>query len=270
LLAGRELGIPVSGTVAHSFIETFRTESEAFRAYASAAPGPLTLLVDTYDPLLGVASAVRVAKEMAARGRPLAALRIDSGDLDTLSRRARSMLDEADLPGVRIVASGGLDEYRIARLTRAGAPIDAYGVGTRVGMSADAPVLDMVYKIVEYEGRPCLKLSEGKATLVGPKQIWRRRDADGRFVEDVLAARDEPTPGAPWEPLLEPVVRRGVASPGPPLPEIRAFHRREMEALPPALRNTEGGAAYPVRRSPVLVERQRVAIDDLRRQEGLA
>jgi nicotinate phosphoribosyltransferase len=247
VLAGRELGIPVSGTVAHSFIEACPSESEAFRAYASTASGPITLLVDTYDTVTGVAHAIGVAKEMASRGVRIAALRLDSGDLDALSRRARAMLDEADLAGVRIFASGGLDEYELARLTRARAPIDGYGVGTRIGMSADAPVLDLAYKIVQYDGRPCLKLSEEKATLVGPKQVWRRRAADGRFAEDLVAARDEPSPGAHWEPLLEPIVCDGRPVRTPSLEQLRARHREEMAAIPPALLEVEGGAQYMVR-----------------------
>lgn len=273
LLAGARLGIPVSGTVAHSFIEIFPRELDAFRAWARTYPGPATLLVDTYDTLQGVARAVEIAGEMAAEGRTVAAVRLDSGDLLELSREARRMLDEAGLRAVRIVASGGLDERAIAALTSAGAPIDGFGVGTRLGMAADAPVLDMVYKIVEHAGAPCLKLSEGKETLVGPKQVWRRRGPDGRYLGDRIAARDEPAPGVGWEPLLEPIIAGGRALPLPPLAELRAGHRAEMEALPPALLELDAAPSYPVERSPVLAERQRAATlqrTEARRREGLA
>ena len=270
MLAGRELGIPTSGTVAHSFIEAFPDETEAFRALASTATGPVTLLVDTYDTVAGVAHAIGVAKEMSVRGVRVTSVRLDSGDLEALSRRARAMLDEAGLRAVRIFASGGLDEYALARLSRAGAPIDGYGVGTRVGMSADAPVLDLAYKIVEYEGRGCLKLSEGKATLVGPKQVWRRHAADGRFAEDLVASRDEPSPGSAWEPLLEPVVREGRATGLPALDALRKRHREEMAAMPPELLDVERNASYPVVHSQTLLERQRSAVEAVRRREELA
>jgi nicotinate phosphoribosyltransferase len=269
VLAGRELGIALSGTVAHSFVEALPSETEAFRALASTATGPVTLLVDTYDTIVGVKHAIVVAKEMAARGIRVASVRLDSGDLETLSRRARAMLDEAGLNEVRIFASGGLDEYELAKLNAAGAPIDGYGVGTRVGMSADAPVLDLAYKIVEYDGRPCLKLSEGKATLVGPKQVWRRRGPDSCFAEDIVAARDEPTPGPGWEPLLEQVVCGGRPEGLPTLEELRAKHRDEMAALPPALLDIEDEATYPVRLSATLTQRQRRAVDEVRQREGL-
>jgi nicotinate phosphoribosyltransferase len=269
LLAGKRLGMPVSGTVAHSFIEIFPSELEAFRAFAAAYPGPVTLLVDTYDTTRGVARAVQVAHELSARGRRVAAVRLDSGDLATLSRETRRALDDAGLDDVRIVASGGLDEFALADLTRAGAPIDAYGVGTRLGMSADSPVLDMAYKIVAYDGRPCLKLSEGKETLVGPKQVWRRRGPGGRFAGDRIAAADEPSPGEGWEPLLEPVMRAGEPLPLPSLAELRSLHRAEIEALPPELLDVGQKALYPVERSPVLAGRQRAAVAEVRRREGL-
>lgn len=264
VLAGRELGIPVSGTVAHSFVELFPSELEAFRRLASATRGGVTLLVDTYDTLDGVRKAVQVAHE-----RPVDAIRLDSGDLAELSRRARCMLDEAGLSQVRIFASGGLDEYELRRLESAGAPIDGYGIGTRLGMSSDAPVLDMAYKIVAYDGRPCLKLSEGKATLVGPKQVWRRRAEDGRFAEELVAARDEPAPGPAWEPLLHRVVSGGRAAPAPALRDVRLRHEREMHSLHPDVVDLDArDGVHPVRLSPLLEERQRRAVDETRRREA--
>jgi nicotinate phosphoribosyltransferase len=270
VLAGRFLGIPVSGTVAHSLIELFPSELEAFRRYASTVRGGVTLLVDTYDTLVGVRRAIEVAKELDPGSAHLHAVRLDSGDLADLAVRARRMLDEAGLSGVRIVASGGLDEYELQRLESAGAPIDAYGVGTRLGMSADAPVMDMAYKIVSYAGRPCLKLSEGKATLIGPKQVWRRRANDGRFVEDLVAARDEPAPGPDWEPMLEPVVSRGRPVRAPPLREMRLRHEQEMRSLPRELLGLDTRELpYPVRMSTLLEHRQRRAVDEVRQREGL-
>jgi nicotinate phosphoribosyltransferase len=270
VLAGRELGIPVSGTVAHSLIELFPSELEAFRQYSADAHGGITLLVDTYDTLGGVRRAIQVARELGRGGRAVEAIRLDSGDLLDLARRSRAMLDEADLHGVRIVASGGLDEYELARLERGGAPIDGYGIGTRLGMSADAPVLDLAYKIVEYDGRPSLKLSEGKATVVGPKQVWRRLRMDGQMVEDVLSARDEPAPGPDWAPLLEPVMSGGRAARLPTLRELRAGHEREVRALPPDLRSLQAPARpYPVRISAELTARQQRAVAEARRREGI-
>jgi nicotinate phosphoribosyltransferase len=269
VLAGAELGIPLSGTVAHSFIEAFPSELEALRRQAETSTGGVTLLVDTYDSLRGVEHAIAVAAELARTGRRLDAVRLDSGDLADLSRRARRLLDDAHLHGVRIVASGGLDEYALASLVRSGAPIDGYGVGTRLGMSADAPVLDMAYKLVEYGGRPTLKLSEGKATLVGAKQAWRRRSGEGRFLEDRLASRDEPTPGPGWEPLLEPVMLRGEPAPPPALALVRERHRREMQAMPPELLTLEHALPYPVSLSDALIERQQCATRAVREREGL-
>lgn len=269
VLAGRELDVPMGGTMAHSLVEIFPSELDAFRGYAAAARDGITLLVDTYDTLAGVRRAVAVARELAARGRRLAAIRLDSGDLIELSRRARRLLDDAGLRDVRIVASGGLDEYELARLERARAPIDGYGIGTRLGMSADAPVVDMAYKIVAYAGRACLKLSEGKATLVGPKQVWRRRDEQGRLIEDILAARDEPAPGPEWEPLLEQVVGGGRAGPLPNLRELRDRNDREIRSLPRDLLGPEPPERpYPVRISAELAERHMRAVAEVKRREG--
>jgi nicotinate phosphoribosyltransferase len=269
VLAGRELGIPLSGTVAHSLVETFPTELEAFRACAATSTGGLTLLVDTYDTLTGVADAIRVAHELRRSGQQVDAVRLDSGDLVDLARRTRRLIDDAGLAGVRILARGGLDEYELARLEGAGAPIDGYGIGTRLGMSADAPVLDMAYKLVAYGDRPSLKLSAGKATVVGPKQVWRRREGRGLLVEDVLAARDEPPPGREWEPLLERVVHRGRPESRPTLSEGRRRHAEEMRSMPRELLSLHPTCSVPVRTSAVLEERQRRAVAEVKRREGL-
>src|SRR3990170_9130694 len=158
--AGRRFGLPVAGTMAHSYIESFPTEKDAFVAFATDFPTRTTFLVDTYDTLNGVRTAIEVIRELGLADH--LGIRLDSGDLGQLARQSRRVLDEAGMEHVRIFASGGLDEMDVDRLARAGAPIDAFGVGTRVGVSADAPFVDSVYKLVEYDGRPGLKLSAGK------------------------------------------------------------------------------------------------------------
>lgn len=193
--------LPAVGTMAHSYIEAFEDEEAAFTAFALCHPGPVTFLVDTYDTASGVAAAARV---LTALGRgDGSAIRLDSGDLDQLARRARAMLDNAGLPQVRIVASGGLDEYAVHDLTAAGAPIDVYAVGTRVGVSADAPYLDSAYKLVAYDGRPVMKLSSAKVTNPGAKQVFRRPGC-----LDVIGLAEEPAP-EDGVPLLETMVRAG-------------------------------------------------------------
>jgi nicotinate phosphoribosyltransferase len=205
--AANTLGIPASGTMAHSYIEAFPGEEEAFRAFARSHPGPVTFLVDTYDTKEGTRIAARVLRDLG-RG-PGCAIRLDSGDLDALSRRARALLDAAGLADVRIVASGGLDEYGVARLVRASAPIDVYAVGTRVGVAADAPYLDAAYKLVEYDGRPVMKLSSAKVTAPGRKQVFRRAGQP-----DVIALWQEEPPEMA-RPLLRTVMRAGRRT-GPP------------------------------------------------------
>jgi nicotinate phosphoribosyltransferase len=267
VLAGERFGIPVSGTVAHSFIEIFPNELDAFRAFAETFPGDVTLLIDTYDTPRGAHHAALVARELAKQGRHIRAVRLDSGDLVALSKEVRSILDAAGLTDVEILASGGLDERDLVELQRAGAPIDAYGIGTRLGTSADLPSIDMVYKLVQFEDRPTLKLSTGKATLVGPKQIWRRHDAAGHFVEDLIACRDEAAPGDDWEPLLEPVMRDGKALARPTLEEIRQRHRREIEQMPGSLLPLDGATPYPVHLSEKLQALQAQATAAVRQRE---
>ncbi|MFE3548457.1 nicotinate phosphoribosyltransferase [Streptomyces kronopolitis] len=191
-------------TMAHSFVEAFEDEEAAFTAFALCHPGPVTLLVDTYDTESGVAAAARVLNALG-RGDG-SAIRLDSGDLSRLARRARAILDTAGLPQVRIVASGGLDEYAVHDLRRAGAPIDVYAVGTRVGVSADAPSLDSAYKLVAYDGRPVMKLSAAKTSTPGRKQVFRHPGC-----HDVIALADEPPP-AGSAPLLQTLMRDGRRS----------------------------------------------------------
>ncbi|ARZ66698.1 nicotinate phosphoribosyltransferase [Streptomyces albireticuli] len=194
-------GLPAVGTMAHSYIEAFGTEEQAFRAFARAHPGPVTFLVDTYDTQRGVATAGRVLKDLGLG--PGCAIRLDSGDLGALAVRSRRILDGAGLNEVRIVASGGLDEFAVDRLVRSGAPIDTYAVGTKVGVSADAPYLDSAYKLVEYDGRPVMKLSSAKVTAPGRKQVFRRPG-----YADIIGLLDEPPPPG-GERLLETVMRHG-------------------------------------------------------------
>ncbi|NUP08126.1 MAG: nicotinate phosphoribosyltransferase [Polyangiaceae bacterium] len=269
VLAGYVYELPVSGTVAHSFIEAFDTEADAFRAVGQTTRGRVTLLVDTYDTLHGVRSAIASMRDLRASGRRVSAIRLDSGDLDALSRASRALLDAAGFGDVRIYASGGLDEMAIDRLVSAKAPIDAYGVGTRLAMASDAPVLDMAYKIVEYAGQPCLKLSDGKSTLAFPKQVWRRLGEDGQYAEDILGLRGEPPPTGAFHPLLERVVLRGErCAPVLSLAEQRAQHAAEIARFQ-HYRSIEGRDKYPVGISDALMTAHRRAVASVRRREGL-
>ena len=244
--AAIRLGIPMLGTMAHSYVSSFDDEVEAFRQYAKSFPDSSTFLVDTYDTLTGVQNAITVALEMEAAGHSLRAVRLDSGDLDVLSRSARKMLDDTGLRHVQVFASGGLDEYSIDRLVSAGAPIGGFGVGTRVGTSADAPFTDFVYKLVQYDGQPVMKLSEDKVTLPGPKQVYRQYDDSGRMTLDVIHHADE-TPPSDSQPLLKPLMENGART-GllPSLDEIRSFHADRMRELPNELRGVRPSGSYRV------------------------
>jgi len=202
VLAGMVYGIPVAGTMAHSYIETHDSELDAFRAFAAVYPDS-TLLVDTYDTIEGVRNVIRLAREPDTDFR-VRAIRLDSGDLAGLAAAARQMLDDAGLDHVEIFASGSLDEYRIAELVRGGAPIDGFGVGTAMGVSNDHPSLDTAYKLVEYAGRSRMKFSADKSNLPGRKQVYRN------LTHDVIALHDEPMDGRP---LLEKVMAGGKRLP---------------------------------------------------------
>lgn len=227
--ASRLLDLRAAGTMAHSYVQSFPTEADAFRSFVADMPGPYTFLVDTYDTVAGVRIAAAAIKALGLAG-PLA-VRLDSGNLVELSFAARRVLDDAGLPQVRIFVSGGLDEYGLEELRVAGAPVDAAGVGTKVGVSADAPYLDSVYKLVQLGPEPVAKLSEGKKTLPGPKQVWRCSDG-----HDVLARRADDGP-AGAEPLLDIVLEQGrrTGAPG----SIGAARQRldaDLEWLPPGAR----------------------------------
>ena len=230
-------GIPAVGTMAHSYISTFDTEAKAFSSYAKSFPEWSTFLVDTYDTLDGVRNAIEAAREMNARGSSLRAVRLDSGDMAALSLQARELLDQAGLRDVRILASSGLDEYSISDLVRSGAPIDGFGVGTRVGVSADAPYTDFVYKLVEYDGRPVMKHSLDKESLPGPKQVSRQFASDGKIMADTIGVHAESLSTSDGDPLLTPIMTDGnLTSPLPTLDEIRSFHQTRMASLPGTLR----------------------------------
>jgi nicotinate phosphoribosyltransferase len=261
VLAGLAYGIPPTGTMAHSYVAAFPREIDAFRAFARAFPRTTTLLIDTYDTVVAAHKAVEVAKEMEARGERLSAVRLDSGDIPALARAVRRILDAAGLGYVRIFVSGGLDEHMIDEWLTAGVPIDAFGVGTRMDVSADAPYLDMAYKLVAYEGRAVLKTSAGKATLPGEKQVYRSRDARGRLAGDVLALLDEPAPAPGAEPLLGPVMEGGrMLAPHPPLAAVREHCAAQLAALPEPVRRIENPEPYPVRRSARLAALQRSVV----------
>jgi nicotinate phosphoribosyltransferase len=259
--AARAYDLRVAGTMAHSFIEAFPSEIDAFRAFAEDHPERTTFLVDTYDTLNGVRNAIQVVQEMGLTGRT--GVRLDSGDLDELSRAARKRLDEAGLTGTRIFASGGLDELEVEALVAGGAPLDAFGIGTQMGVSADAPFVDSVYKLSDVEGRPVLKLSAGKATAPGRKQVWRAPSGD------VLALRDEPGP-QDAEALLEPVMRDGVRTQASPtIAEMRERFEADLAVLPAGARRLRDATPVEVRHSAALAELTARAQREARRRAGL-
>ena len=262
VLAASAYGIPPAGTMAHSFISSFPTELDAFRAYADSFPDRTVLLLDTYDTITGACNAVTVARELEGRGHRLAAVRLDSGDYDGLSRQVRRVLDEAGLDYVKILVSGGLDEYELERLAQGGAPVDLFGVGTKAGVSADAPWSDMVYKLVCFGQRPVMKLSAGKESMPGEKQLFRRRDAAGRWSGDVIGLRDEPSPDGA-EPVMQQVMAGGQRTTAPtPLAELRRRCAEEFGSLDSAYKALHQPPPYPVSLSPPL---QRLA-DAVRRE----
>lgn len=250
VLAGQIYGLPIAGTMAHSFVQAFDHEIDAFRAFAEMYPETI-LLVDTYDTIQGVERVVALADELGDRFR-VRGVRLDSGDLASLAGEARAVLDRAGLEDVTIFASGGLDEHHIDQIVKGGAPVDGFGVGTCMGVSSDAPALDIAYKLTAYGSSGRLKLSPGKRILPGRKQIFRRGD-DDRAASDVIARWDEEHPGRP---LLMPVMESGRRLPGDAT-DLAASRRRargEIERLPTVVQGLEAAdPPYPVEVSSALL-----------------
>jgi nicotinate phosphoribosyltransferase len=231
--AGQVYGLRTAGTMAHSYIQSHQDEYEAFRAFARLYPDTV-LLVDTYDTLAGVRKVIDLATELGPDFR-VSAVRLDSGDLRELSIRTRALLDDAGLRAVGIFASGNLDEHAIATLIAGGSPIDGFGVGTEMGVSPDAPVLDIAYKLVEYEGRGRVKLAPEKSNLPGSKQVFRV-ETGGVASHDVVAQQDEAIAGRP---LLHTVMVDGERVPQGrvTLDDARARAKVEIGQLPASLRS---------------------------------
>jgi nicotinate phosphoribosyltransferase len=250
VLAGLVYGIPVFGTMAHSFIMSYSKETDAFRAFTKTFPNKSTLLIDTYDDLAGAKKAATVAKELEKKGYKLGGVRLDSGDLTNLSKQVRRLLDNKGLNYVKIFASGDLDEFKIAELLKNGAEIDAFGVGTKLGTSADKPYVDVIYKLCETmkDGKlsPIMKLSEGKATLPGRKQVYRFEGAKGNYEEDMITLADEKVDA---QPLLIKVMEKGkITTNLPSLAEIRVAAAENLSKLPAKYKKLDA-PAYPVKLS---------------------
>lgn len=245
VLAAQRYGIPVAGTMAHSYVQSAESEMAAFRAYATQYPQTI-LLVDSYDTLAGVRKVIALAQEQGSAFN-VRGIRLDSGDLARLSREARALLDEAGLQAVQIFASGGLNEQAIADLLAAGAPIDGFGVGTEMGTAADAPALDLAYKLVAYAGRGTYKTATGKQSLPGPKQVFRHFH-NGLAAGDAIARHHEDLDALP---LLHKVMEAGQRLPAgmQSLAATRAHAAACTEALPAELRRL----ARPVQHYPVII-----------------
>jgi len=251
VLAGQRFGIPLYGTMAHSFIEAFDDEATAFETFARARPDNVVLLLDTYDSEAAARKVVALAPRLKSAGIAIRGVRLDSGDLIALAKSVREILDRGGLQDTTIFASGGLDEESLVDFARADAPIDGIGIGTSLTTSADAPSADCVYKMQEYAGLPRRKRSAHKATWPGRKQVWRRYDASGRMSGDLLSLEDHDQAG---EPLIHLVMKNGRRVASPSLDEIRRYAKRGLERLSEDLARLAPDATYPVEIADDLVE----------------
>lgn len=255
VLAGKLLGIKVTGTMAHSFVMSFGNELESFRAYADTFPKDAVLLLDTYSYREGIKNALIVAGELEKKGLRLKGVRLDSGNLARESKNIRALLDKHGFRYVKILVSGNLDEHKIEKLVNAKASIDGFGVGTNMGVSSDAPYCDVVYKISEINNKkisfaPTMKLSRNKATLPGRKQVYRLRNKKGKFLKDILALENERQKG---EPLLLKMIENGkLLRTYTQLGQIRGFVKRQISELPSAYKKLKTEKTYPVIKSPQL------------------
>jgi nicotinate phosphoribosyltransferase len=248
--AGRAFGIPLFGTMAHSYVQAHADEASAFESFARAQPDNAVLLIDTYDTERAAHKVVELAARLAPAGIAIKGVRIDSGDLGQHARQVRAILDAAGLTGITILASGNLDEYRLRELVSERAPIDGFGIGTRMNTSADAPYLDCAYKLEEYEGQARRKRSEGKATWPGCKQVFRRYAPDGRIAGDLLSLATLAPPGTA---LLVPFMRGGrLLAPHPSLGAVREHARTELLTLPEPLRSLDDAECRLVEIAPAL------------------
>ena len=255
VLAGQRYGVPLVGTMAHSFVQVHDDETTAFENFARARPEGVILLIDSYDTEQGARKVVALAPRLKADGIAIRGVRIDSGDLAASARKVRAILDAGGLRDVMIVVSGGITEDLLATMLAAGTPIDGFGIGVNLAASVDVPALDCAYKLQEYAGKPKRKLSEGKATWPGRKQVWRAYNADGRMRGDILSLEIDRQEG---EPLIVPVMRGGQRiSPPPTLAQIRERAAKDLARLPEPLRRLEPGADYPVQVADALVHSRR-------------
>lgn len=267
VLAGKIYGIPIFGTMAHSFVICFEKEVDAFRAFAQSFPENVVLLVDTYDTISGTVKAAEVGREMALKGQKLKGVRLDSGDIALLSRKVRKILKRTGLRETTIFASGAFDEYKIQRILDQAGDIDSFGVGTKMGVSADAPYLDMAYKLVKYAGRPVLKLSPEKITLASEKQIFRFTTSKGKLKRDIIGLREDKLEGG--EPLLNRVMTRGkVISEFSDLFHIQKIFLDEFSKLDFKLKSLEKKETeYRVNLSPRLKSLQSRIVNTLKAKE---
>jgi nicotinate phosphoribosyltransferase len=247
---GLAFGIPIYGTMAHSFVEAHDDELDAFMHFARAQPNNVIFLIDTYDTEAAARKVVSIAPRLQQEGIVIRGVRIDSGDLGEHAHKVRRILDEGGLTQVRILASGNLDELAVRALVASGAPIDDFAIGTRLTTSDDAPYLDCVYKLQEYGGRARRKRSEGKATWPGRKQVYRRYGADGRMAADVLTLEGDAQEG---EALLQPCLLAGKRfAPSPSLSELRQRTKAQLSRLPEPLQQLKVDPPYPVIIAPAL------------------
>ncbi|MBT8419856.1 MAG: nicotinate phosphoribosyltransferase [Gammaproteobacteria bacterium] len=266
VLAGKQYGLPIAGTMAHSYIQAHGDEASAFYAFATLYPDTV-LLIDTYDTLTGVRNVIDLKKRLG-KDFLIKAVRIDSGDLLVLSQAVRRALDEANLREVEIFVSGGLDEDAITDLVSSHAPIDGFGVGTEMGVSGDAPSLDIVYKLCQYAGQGRLKLSPGKSVLPGRKQVFRIAEGE-QDVRDVIARADEDLPGRP---LLAPVMAEGkrLSDEMSDIESVRGHAQSRMSRLPPEIREIAiADSPYPVQISTALSDTQKALIEHFTPQNTL-